>query len=153
MPQIRFRDAGNVLRTATRIRIRDAGNVLRTVQRIRIRDAGNVLRTVYQYLSTTLSSDTAYGSNSGAASVGSVTSASVTVTPAGGTTPYTYQWNRTSGDLAIKADTATAATTTFSASSVSDSISATFTCKVTDANGAVVTSDPVMVQLNWFDTR
>jgi len=48
----------------------------------------------------------------------SITTASVTVTAAGGTAPYTYSWVRTSGSTSIAADSASSATTTFTGSSL-----------------------------------
>lgn len=68
------------------------------------------------------------------------TTAAVTVTPSGGAGGYTYAWVRTSGDAAITANSAAAASTTFSATlTPEDSRTAVFTCTVTDANGAKAT--------------
>lgn len=154
MPQVRIRDAGGVLRTISRIRMRDATNTLRTIQRIRMRDAANVLRTVYQYLTVTLDNYTTWDSNSGAASSGGVTSITVTGTVAGGTAPFTYSWEYVSGDVAISPNTPAAVATTFGATVAEVSpVSAMFRLRVTDANGAVAVSDPVLVELAWFDTR
>lgn len=157
MPQIRGRDGSNVLRTFSRIRVRDGGNVLRTIQRIRMRDATGVLRTVYQYLSVSLDAYTAFGYSTGSFSLGPtfgpVTSASVTATVAGGTGPLVYAWEYTSGDIDVTADSAAAASTTFSCANVDSSGKlATYRLKVTDANGAIVYSDDVVVQLAWYNT-
>jgi hypothetical protein len=134
--------------------MRDAANTLRTIQRIRIRDATNTLRTVFLYLTASLDATTAYGQDDGAAAFGTVTSAAVTVTPSGGTAPYTYSWEWLNGDLAVSADTPTAATTTFSG--LIEGIAtafAYFRCLVTDANGSTVYTETVTVQLDWYDNR
>jgi len=72
----------------------------------------------------------------------SITTASVTVTAAGGTAPYTYSWVRTSGSTSITATSSTAATTTFTGSSLASgsTYSAVFTCTVTDAAAATKTA-------------
>lgn len=64
------------------------------------------------------------------------TTASTTVTPSGGVSPYTYAWTKLSGD-AITADSASAATTTFSATALfsGEARDATFRCTVTDSTG------------------
>lgn len=74
------------------------------------------------------------------------TTNSVTITPTGGTSPYTYSWARISGDTEISADSASAATTTFSTASAplpGAYFFATFRVTVTDDAGspAVETAD------------
>jgi hypothetical protein len=71
-----------------------------------------------------------------------IVTASVTVTAAGGTAPYTYSWVRTSGSTSITATSSTAATTTFTGSSLASgsTYSAVFTCTVTDAAAATKTA-------------
>ena len=66
------------------------------------------------------------------------TSAPVTVTASGGTPPYTYAWTRVSGASTITADSATAATTTFSCTGLdpSEVNEAVFRCTVTDSAGS-----------------
>lgn len=68
----------------------------------------------------------------------SATSASVTVTASGGTPPYTYAWTRVSGASTITANSATAATTTFSCTGLdpSEVNEAVFRCTVTDSAGS-----------------
>lgn len=154
MPQLRMRDASGTLRTISRIRMRDAGGVLRTIQQIRMRDAGGVLRLVFQYLSVALSTYYAFATNSGAASSGTTTTASVTSTVIGGTGPFTYLWEYVSGDLGITITTPTGANTTFSATVVASvNKVALFRLRVTDANGAVSYSPNLTVELEWVDTR
>jgi hypothetical protein len=77
---------------------------------------------------------------------GSVTSAvstvGVTATPAGGIAPYSYSWAFASGNSDIGAVSPSAATTAFSALlDPGDSIAATFTCTVTDSEGATGSVD------------
>ena len=72
---------------------------------------------------------------------GSVTSASVTITASGGTAPYTYSWAKKSGD-AITATAASSATTAFNGTvGVGETITAVFTCTVTDSAGSPATFD------------
>lgn len=79
-----------------------------------------------------------------------VTSDSVTVTPAGGTGPYTYAWTRLSGASSISPTAPTAATTTFSANVPRDTtVTATFRCTVTDSLAATATVD-VNVELSYL---
>lgn len=72
---------------------------------------------------------------------GDKTTASVTVTPAGGTSPYSYAWTKVSGG-AISADSASSDTTTFSATGItaSEIRSAVFRCTVTDSAGSPATT-------------
>lgn len=155
MPQIRIRDQTGTLRTVTRIRMRDQTGTLQTIQRIRMRDQTNTLRTVYQYLSVTLDTYYEYQSDSGPAATGSVTSDTITGTPTGGTAPYTYLWEYVSGPLSVGPIDASLAATEFggvkSGGAVADPT--LFRLKVTDLDGAIAYSDPVTIELEWFDTR
>lgn len=76
------------------------------------------------------------GSVSGTGSSGgsfTVTSNASSATPSGGTGPYTYLWQKVSGDAGTAADTGTAASTTFSRLSTSpDTESSIWRCRVTD---------------------
>lgn len=144
MPQLRIRDAGNVLRTPTRIRIRDAGNVLRVVQRIRLRDAGNVLRVVYQAFQISGSPSSLISNRVGA---GALTSSVCTVT-ATGLGPFTYAWAKTTGATSPQitatspATNASAFTATFAG--IAD-VTSTFRCTVTDTStDSVLTFDCVV---------
>ena len=64
------------------------------------------------------------------------TAYSQTATASGGTAPYTYAWTKVSGD-SITIDSASAATTTFRATSVAagEMRTATFRCTATDSTG------------------
>lgn len=69
-----------------------------------------------------------------------VTTVSATVTPSGGTAPYTYNWVTDSGDesFILSAQSATSATTAFSFSGLYelfDTIFGSVYCTVTDAYG------------------
>ena len=67
-----------------------------------------------------------------------VSSGGTTVTPSGGTAPYTYAWSQVSGDF-MSITHPTLATTDFVADVVyAQSASAIFQCTVTDSNGAQV---------------
>lgn len=69
-----------------------------------------------------------------------LTTASTTVSPSGGSGGYTYAWTRTSGSTGIAIDSASAATTTFSATglSVGETRVAQFRCRTTDSSAAYV---------------
>lgn len=152
----KMRDAGGILRAITRIRMRDAGGILRTIQQIRMRDGGGVLRTVFQYFSVALNSYTAYGTNSGGAASGSVTSSPTNnSTVTGGTGPYTYQWEFVAGNPGISATAPTGANTAFTATvpGIQSPFRATWRLRVTDAGGLITYSTPVSVELYWTDTR
>lgn len=89
------------------------------------------------------------GAGGGASSSSSITvySSYVTVTPSGGTAPYSYSWSKVSGD-AITANAPTSATTNFSANlAPGDFLSAVFKCAVTDAAGVSADSPTVNVTL------
>lgn len=66
-----------------------------------------------------------------------VVTAAATVTPTGGTGPYTYQWTKVSGDSAIVPSSTTAASVTFSANAPKNQLlTATWQCTVTDSLSA-----------------
>lgn len=66
--------------------------------------------------------------------VASDTPAQVTVTPTGGTGPYTYAWTHESGSSAVQVDAPTAATTGFTANiGKNQSRTAVKRCTVTDS--------------------
>ena len=73
----------------------------------------------------------------------SQTTNSVTVTASGGTTPYTYAWTWQSGGTSITIDSSSAATTTFSATSLSapETRTGTARCTITDNVAATKTVD------------
>lgn len=75
-----------------------------------------------------------------------IVTSSATVTPTGGTSPYTYSWARIAGSTAIAATSATAATTTFTGTGLvsGTTYDATFRCTVTDSAAATKTVDVVV---------
>lgn len=95
------------------------------------------------------SQPTALGATASASSVSktdtgaSITTASVTITAFGGTSPYTYSWARNSGSTLISADSASAATTTFTGTTLASgsTYTAVFRCTVTDNVAATTTVD------------
>ena len=115
---------------------------------------------VYTALSATVSSGTASSGGSGTSPCGDPgTTASVTVTPVGGTAPYTYAWANAGGNAdsgPYQANAATSASTSFQdvssnvcfADIVTDE---TWTCTVTDDRSNTATVD-VVVTLTWTDT-
>lgn len=72
---------------------------------------------------------------------GTATTATVTITPSGGTAPYTYAWAKKSGDT-IAPTAATSAATAFSGSvTVGELKKAAYTCTVTDNVAATYAVD------------
>ncbi|MCR9194901.1 MAG: hypothetical protein NXH88_09230 [Hyphomonas sp.] len=89
--------------------------------------------------------------NNISAGSGSKTTGSVTVTPVGGVTPYTYAWTKKSGDD-IPADSASAATTTFTGSVTTGEYKfAVYTCTVTDSTGGTPLTTTVDVGVSIGD--
>lgn len=94
-------------------------------------------------ISTTLNATASPSSLSTSGTGTPLTTASTTVTPTGGTSPYTYAWTRISGSTSITANTASAASTTFTGASLASgtTYSAVFRCTVTDNVAATKTVD------------
>ena len=92
---------------------------------------------------TALNATASSSSVSKTGTTASLTTSSVTVTPTGGSTPYTYSWARISGSTSIAVDSSTAATTTFTGSSLASgtTYNAVFRCTVTDNAAATKTVD------------
>jgi hypothetical protein len=112
-----------------------------------------VLRTVYQFFSVSLDTTNAYGNDNdgGVTPYGSVTSNAVTVTVSGGTAPYTYAWEYVDGSIAVVPVAPTSASTTFTATVGSEYPTiAIYRCKVTDANGEIIYTANVNIQLEWY---
>jgi len=111
---------------------------------------------VYVWFTASVSDSTPSGSNSGAAPSGSVTSNTTTVTPSGGTAPYTYAWTingspATSGPFTCTAPTG--ATTAWNATvgALDADKNEVWKCTVTD-DDANTTEINVTVTLTWTDT-
>ena len=94
-------------------------------------------------ISTTLNAAASPSSLSTSGTGTPLTTASTTVTPTGGTSPYTYAWTRLSGSTSITANSASAATTTFTGASLASgtTYTAVFRCTVTDNVAATKTVD------------
>lgn len=90
-----------------------------------------------------LGASVAPGSASSSGGATSQTTNTVTVTPSGGTSPYTYAWTWLSGGTGITIGSATAATTSFSATGLTsgETRSGVARCTVTDAVSATYTVD------------
>lgn len=78
---------------------------------------------------------------------GTATTSACVITPAGGTSPYTYAWTRTAGDTGTNADSPTAASTTFSRvyGPLSRSDSSTWKCVVSDSASHTATVSGITV--------
>ncbi len=128
----------------------------KTVSHIFVNVSG-VWKQAWISFTASASDSTPSGSDSGASQSGSVTSNVTTVTPSGGTGPYTYAWAQGPGGTADSgAYTPTAATSAACAwGATVDSLDVDFdeewTCTVTDddSNETTVT---VTVELIWTDT-
>lgn len=83
----------------------------------------------------------------------SITTPSTTVTPTNGSSPFTYAWTWDSGGTGITIDSASSATTTFSATglAVDETRTGQAKCTVTD-NGAVVRTTTVSVTIKRLST-
>lgn len=138
---IKALDATGTLRTIVRGSVMVDGT-LRPLKSVKVRDSGGTLRTVFSGLkvSSNFTSFTGFGSYEPV-----ISSPTCVVTPTGGTAPYTYAWTLvgTNGLGLAAIDAPTSASTTFSATSLSDflPLEATFRCTVTDAGSVVGTID------------
>ena len=116
------------------------GDALKALSRVAYYDGTNVvdLATFSPPMTAAASFDSATGSTSGDSTA---TTNSITVTPTGGTAPYTYAWTKTSGDGTVVSPTK--ATTRFSQFLENNTAaSGVFLCTVTDSLGATA-SDSV----------
>lgn len=110
-----IRDGGNVPRTIAAIQIRDGTNTPRTITEIRARDSNNVSRVIFStgadFTASAFPSDV-FGYDD---ATGTAYSNTTTVTPSGGTPPYTHAWTVQSytGLVAPTVDAPTLATTLF----------------------------------------
>jgi hypothetical protein len=146
-PRIRIRDDTNTLRTVTQLRFLDETDTLRTITRVRLRDANNVLRVVYDTTgSSTFSASSDHVTVNGfSAGTGTVTTAVDTITPSGGTAPYTYAWAVVSYEAGVSptATAPAAAATAFTQTGVApgEILLAVFRCTVTDSAANTTTVD------------
>lgn len=136
---------GGTLKPVTSAKI-NIGGTLKLMSRVKHNVAGTLKdgASFYVALTATGSTDSVSGHSFG----GTVTTSTVTITPAGGYAPYTYAWVRLSGDGA--ANSSTSATTTFSAApDDGDSLTGSFRCTVTDSHGATSTVDCAAIFNNF----
>lgn len=152
-----IQDVGSVPRTITSVEIIDAASAAKAVPQIWVRDSNGVNRLVYSIappLSAEASPATVSGDTLG---TGTATTNASTVTPTGGTPPYTYAWELVSYDNPTppNADSSTAATSTFTQTGigVAESYSAVWRCLVTDSTpGSPFTAYSNNVMSFWSDT-
>ena len=152
---VRAKDVGGTLRTITKITARDSIGAVRLITSAKMRGPDNVLRLVYSGGILTVTVAPSPVSKTGGTSTGSrvLTTAIVTSTATGGTGPFTYSWARTSGDATVTANTPTAASTSFTATVLSDTSKlSTFTVTVTDTANGVTKQASVSVTLTAIDT-
>jgi hypothetical protein len=142
VPQTRIRNAAGTLQLVTRIRIRDEDNNLRNVSKVSVRDASNSLRVVWQIFTATVTPGNVTGYSS-TGSAASITTSSSIAAPVGGTSPFTYAWTQfDSSAYTWTIASPTAASTSFTVSSLPSGVSTSciFKVTITDAAGAVATA-------------
>lgn len=81
----------------------------------------------------------AYGRRLGNAPNQTITSTTAAITVSGGQSPYSYAWERASGDIRISANTPSSAATSFSGIVGADDAIAAFGWTAHDAGGATAT--------------
>lgn len=139
------------LKPIARISVRNVSNVTKAVSAGRVRDAANVSRSLASVGGVTAlatpSEVFGYGNSHGAIRISTTTA---TVTPNGGTPPYTYLWQPDFGTWEAVAPSSQ--TTAFRSDAVGpgDSSNDNFTCTVTDANGNVAVSNIVAASATNF---
>ncbi len=98
-------------------------------------------------LGVSLDTNTLSGGGTGS---GPFSTGSVTASPSGGQAPYSYLWERVSGDLAINPASGSAAATTFASSGTApENKTGSWRCKVTDNLGSVAYSANVDIAVNF----
>lgn len=135
---LKVKDAGGTLRTITSMKVRD-GTITRDVKTMKVLDGGT-LRTV-----ATFGPSMTASAPSGVATVSytnaSMTSATVTCTPSGGVSPYTYAWTITSGSATINSPSTASTTFSKTVGGFDAPEYATARCTVTDSAGNTATAD------------
>ena len=140
-----IRDTASAAKTLAAISARDVSVALKTVTVVKMRDADNVLQTIgggsFGY-SATAAPTLVVGSGYSGSSI-QVTTPYATVTVAGGVAPFTYSW--TPVDMDWEAVSPDSAVTPFRSPMIppGDTVETTFTCTVTDNNGASTVTNPV----------
>jgi hypothetical protein len=149
-----IRDATATARNITAAQVRDATNTPRTISEIWVRDSNNVSRLVFSIvppMTASASPETVFGGTLG---TGVATTDSTTVTPSGGTAPYSYVWTLLTYDNATPpaANSPAAATSTFTQTGIGigQSYSSTWKCTVTDSSPSPYTAD-AFISAYWSD--
>lgn len=143
---LKLKNEAGVLKTITSLKLRD-GSGMKTIRTLKLMDADGVtLRTVATFVppmtaSPSLSSVSAEGDSS------TLDTFPVTVTPSGGSAPYTYAWSIISGTATILSPTN--ATTQFRKSGLIAGVEAfaTAQCDVTDSSAQTAS---VVVELSFY---
>lgn len=150
-----IRDSAGTARTITAIQVRDASNTPQDISELWVRDSNNVPRLVFSVappMTAAAAPSTVSGFTLG---TGLATTGNTTVTPTGGTAPYSYAWSLISYDNSTPptAGSPTAATTNFTQTNIGigQDFSATWRCTVTDSSPSPYTA-PADVQAFWGDT-
>lgn len=117
---------------------------------------GGVWKQFYQFFTASASDSTPSGSGSGASPSGFVSSNSTTITPVGGTPPYTYAWAingspATSGPFTCNSPSSATTDWGDTVADLDPDSDEVWRCTVTDDDSNVVTVD-VTVTLTWSDT-
>lgn len=150
------RDGTNTPRTISAIQVRDATNTPRDISQMWVRDSNNTPRMVFSIappMAAVASPSSVSGTTFG---TGTAATNNTTVTPSGGTPPYTYAWQLVSYDapVAPTASSPNGAVTSFvqTGMGMGDSYAAIFQCVVTDSTPGsplMATSNPVIA--SWID--
>lgn len=149
------RDATNTPRTITSIQVRDGTNTPRDISEVWVRSSNNTPLLVFSTAPAFSASASPSSVGGAAGGTGSAQTGITTVTPSGGTPPYTYAWAldfATPELFALPfADSPTSAASSFTQTSMgpSDSVTAQFTCTVTDDDSNTATAS---VFANFFGT-
>lgn len=153
MPII-VRDQLSLQRQPDIIQVRDAANVPRQINQIWIRDSNNVPKLVYSLappMTAVASPSSVFGRTSG---TGIANTGFTTVTPTGGTAPYTYAWTLVEydGSAPPTATAANAATTRFTQTGIfsEENYTARWKCTVTDSSPSPYTAS-AFVNAFWSD--
>ena len=130
------------------MQVRDSGGILRTCRTGKVRDSLGIMQTFFGGSLSVTAAPVIVMTTVNSSLGPNITTPSITVTPAGGTGPYTFAWNPVGvpPDVWI-INTPGSATTSFTAQGIyggpAYSAVAQFSCSVTDALGVISTSPTV----------
>lgn len=151
-----IRDGTNTPRLITDLQVRDATNTPRDLVEVWARDSNNIPRLIWSVappISASASPATVSGNTLG---TGTATTNDATVTPVGGTPPYSYAWENVTYDNPVppEIDSPTGVSSTFTQTGIGpgESYSAVFRCLVTDSTpGTPFTAYTNNVSAFWID--